>query len=338
MPVDSAIAFQLDLARLDADTRARVAPIIESLQRELVSMVAAGPINKRRVASLLKEAQAAIDAAYSEAHAVTAVTTDALPAVAASAAIRSLDLGLPPGIDATSPDTLPLAARTLIEGAALGDWFARQGDDTAWRFVQAVRQGFINGETNQQIIARIAGRAGFPGVMQISQRNAAALVQTAVSSVANAARMATFEANRDLVVRYRWLTALDGHVCPRCAARADRTWRASDKAAIGHGIAWAVPPIHFNDRCVIVPETKTWRELGVDIPEPPPGMRASRNGPVPATTTFAEWLKRQPASVADDALGAGRADMWRSGRITLQDLVNGQGRPLTLVQLQKKYG
>jgi hypothetical protein len=37
-------------------------------------------------------------------------------------------------------------------------------------------------------------------------------------------------------------------------------------------------------------------------------------------------------------LGKGRAELYRAGTITLQDLTNGAGRPLTLAELTTKYG
>lgn len=343
--IDSTIKFMLDTYRLDAETRARVLPILDKLQRELVARLAEASLSsgeKRRVAAMLAEARAIISQRYADAADVLTATTDGLAPIAASAASAALDSMLPASISAvvlTDTYAAALAGDAIIQGATQAAWWARQEEDTAWRFAAAVRQGLAASETNQQIIARIVGRAGFPGVMEISRSNAAALVQTSVQTVANDARLAVFDRNTDLITRYRWITALDGHVCPRCAARADLTWSSGDgHPALGHSIAWANPPIHFNDRCVIVPETKTWAELGIKLPEPPPGMRASRNGPVPASTTFGEWLDRQPAGVANGALGKGRAEMWRAGKITLQDLVNGRGNPLTLDQLAAKYG
>jgi hypothetical protein len=80
--------------------------------------------------------------------------------------------------------------------------------------------------------------------------------------------------------------------------------------------------------------TKTYRELGVDIDEVPTGTRASDEGQIRADITFAEFLKGKPAAYVDDLLGPGRADLWRKGKITLQQLVDGSGRELTLKELR----
>lgn len=337
MAIDALLTFQLDLFRLDADTRARVLPILTRLERELVGQHAGEkPLteySKKRVDALLAETRAVVKRYYDEAQRELFETTRELGPISARAAAGALDTALPVTISAALPpdDALrAIAGDIIIQGATQAGWWAKQEADTAFRFAAAVRQGLVAGETNAQIIQRVAGKAGFPGVMEIARNNAAALVQTSVASVANEARMATFAQNEDLIARYRWLTALDSHVCEQCAALADQTWEPGDESM-------PRPPLHFNDRCVLTPETKTWRELGIDLPEPPDGMRASRDGPVPASTTFREFLDRQSPAFQDEVLGPGRAALYRDGKITLADLVNGRGNPLTLKELRERY-
>ena len=61
------------------------------------------------------------------------------------------------------------------------------------------------------------------------------------------------------------------------------------------------------------------------------------DGQVAADLTFGDWLKGKPVEFADEMLGKGRAQLWRDGKITLQDLLNAQGQPLTLKQLRERY-
>lgn len=53
----------------------------------------------------------------------------------------------------------------------------------------------------------------------------------------------------------------------------------------------------------------------MDIDEPAPSTRASQDGQVPASLSYFDWLKRQPAAFQDEALGpAGEAvPRWRPG-------------------------
>ena len=60
-----------------------------------------------------------------------------------------------------------------------------------------------------------------------------------------------------------------------------------------------------------MPITKTFRELGIDIPEPGGGERASADGPVKASITFEEFLERMGTAFQDETLGPGRAQLWR---------------------------
>jgi len=53
----------------------------------------------------------------------------------------------------------------------------------------------------------------------------------------------------------------------------------------------------------------------------------------PQRETYADWIKRQPASVQDEILGPTRGKLLRSGRYTVTDFVDQRGKPLTLVEL-----
>lgn len=92
-----------------------------------------------------------------------------------------------------------------------------------------------------------------------------------------------------------------------------------------------------NCRSVSVPVTKSWKELGIDADEMPAGQRASMDGAVPADTTYAEWIKRQPAARQDEILGPERAKLLRSGKVTFERFYD-NGRWLTLEQLRKRVG
>jgi len=342
--LDAIIRTQLDLYRLDAGTRKQVIEILLRMQAELVSKLASNDLtvfNKRRLNQLLGEAQQVIEQYYTMAEGQLAIDLHGAGKVTAISATNSLTQAIT--LDAKLPTETffkALVSNILIQGAPATEWWARQSMDTSFRFANAVRQGLAQGETNAHIIARIVGKRGYPGIMEIARNSAAALVQTSVQSVANAARLETFKKNTDIIIRLRWLTALDGHVCPLCMARADKEWTNTEDGThepVGHAMPFENPPIHFNDRCVLVPITKTYKELGLDIPEPKPGTRASSEGQVAADTTFAAYLKRRTVAEQDAQLGHGRAQLWRDGTITLQQLVNGQGRELTLAELKVKY-
>jgi len=52
-----------------------------------------------------------------------------------------------------------------------------------------------------------------------------------------------------------------------------------------------------------------------------------------AQESTAQWLRRQGEAVQDAVLGPTRADLFRRGRLSPQDLLSAMGRPLTLEEL-----
>ena len=88
----------------------------------------------------------------------------------------------------------------------------------------------------------------------------------------------------------------------------------------------------------MVPVLKTWKELGINMDELPESTRASMEGQV-TDKTFADWLKRKTETdptFADRTLGKGRAELFRDGKITMDQMISG-GKPLTLSELKGKY-
>jgi hypothetical protein len=96
--------------------------------------------------------------------------------------------------------------------------------------------------------------------------------------------------------------------------------------------------VSSNCRCTTIPVLKSWQALGINLKEAPTGTRASMNGQVPATMTYGEWLAGQSDSIQNEALGIGKAQLFRDGKINVGDFVNNEGRILTLNELQKKAG
>lgn len=60
------------------------------------------------------------------------------------------------------------------------------------------------------------------------------------------------------------------------------------------------------------------------------------NGQVPADISFGGWLAKKPKTFQDKLLCPARARLWRSGKITLVQLVDMRGNPMTLAQLEER--
>lgn len=332
---DDLLSHNLDLLRLSAGVRDDALTLLLKLERELTQRLRAGVLTEYGQAALeylVASAKAVINSYYETLN-QTAGKALAGVSETASAAIRAslIDVGYGAAL---SPETHFAVAvtDTLIQGAPSAMWWSKQSSDTAFRFANEVRKGIVQGKANGEIIANVRS------AMTISRANAAALVQTSVQTVANEASLATFRDNADVIKGVKQLSTLDSHTTDICVAYSGAEWDLDGKAINGTTLPFnGGPPRHWNCRSVLVPITKTFKELGLDIPEMPSSERASSDGPVEATMTFDAFLKRKGEKYQNDTLGKGRAELWRSGTITLPQLLDMKGNPLTLAELKAKY-
>lgn len=333
---DAILRHALQLQRVAAGQTADVEKILNQLERELRQLLNSNVLSeasKAEIKALIDDAEKAIHPAY--ARIASTVDTHALALIVAEKTVQALEDAIPATI--ATPTTERLASLTkdvLIDGAPSSAWWNKQAEDTAFKFAAAVRQGVVNGETNERIVARVVGSRNDPtGILPIARRNARTLVHSSVMSAANDARLATFRKNARLISGVRWLSTLDSHTCVQCAALDGAAWDLDGQKINGTKVDFLAPPAHWSCRCVLSPIPKTFADLGLDIAEPGVGTRASANGPISATTSFADFLKRQPRSFVDKVLGARRAELFLEGKLSLTDLISGTGRELTLAEL-----
>ena len=335
---DAILRHSLQIMRLSAGEQASVDKVLAELARELKDLIQTADLaeaTKRDIEKLIGQADDAIKVGYLRAGA--SADTYELAVIVAEKTQEIMQDAIP--ADARLPsDTalMQLGKDVLIDGAPSSAWWSKQAEEVQFRFAAQVRQGIVNGETQERIVGRIVGRAGEPGIMDVARRNARSLVHSSVMTAMNQARLATFRKNSRTIKGVRWLATLDGHTCPRCMALDGQAWNLDGEKLPGTEVEFMAPPIHFGDRCILSPIPKTFREIGIDIPEPDAGQRASKDGPVHGKTTFDDFLKRQSPAFVDSVLGKERAAMFRAGKISVRDLVSGTGRELTLKQLRTK--
>jgi SPP1 gp7 family putative phage head morphogenesis protein len=258
-----------------------------------------------------------------------------------------------------APQTYSLTATqgtmiTLPNGEVVSKAFRGIAVDQAERFSQVVRNGLLTGESTPAIAKRLIGRLQFGdyGPLSVKQLAAAggeltavannqvmALVRTSINQVANAASQQVYEANQDITKKYRYIATLDTRTSARC--------RALDGREFEYGKG-PMPPQHFNCRSTTVPildYNQLGKDLGIENLEPPPsGKRAASGGMVPSDTTYGEWLKKQPRSVQNDAIGANKVPYFNrladkyGAKDAMAKLVRDDGSELSLDDLRKRYG
>ena len=110
-----------------------------------------------------------------------------------------------------------------------------------------------------------------------------------------------------------------------------------DGKPLGHAIPYLRGPgkIHFCCRSCEILITKSWEKMQIASGELSSVTRASMDGQVPAHTSYAEWLARQPYARQEQVLGVTRAQMLRDGKITVPEMFNDAGEYLTLDELRR---
>lgn len=336
---DDTIELNLDIERVAIGSRATIIDLLKNLEQELIAKVANGVTDwsKARINAQLKEADLIINQYYSDIATTSQTASAGVAQVAASATADSLVAAVGGQVAISAIPTAAyletLASDTIIQGVTQSGWWSKQSSDASFKFQSAVRQGLVSAETTPQIVRRVRD------VMDLSRRNAETLVHTSVQSVANVTREKVMQDNSDVVAANEYSSSLDRKTCLVCGSLDGLRWENVTNKPIGHSVRYSPPTRHWRCRCSMVPVLKTWAELGVNMDELPDGTRASMEGQV-NDKTFEDWLKRKTETdptFADRTLGKGRAELWRNGKITMDQMISG-GKPLTLSELQAKYG
>ncbi|MEP0147084.1 phage minor head protein [Pseudophaeobacter sp.] len=344
----------LDLQRFTASQRREASAFLKELEAEIVTQIARidpmgvdrATYQSKRLEKLLQQVRETIRTAYRARGAELTGELKELAEIEAAFAASSVNsaVGVSLMTDGMTRGQLSaLLDGVLVQGAPISEWWERQAGDTLQRFTDQMRLGIAQGETIGQLIRRVRGgtHGGEPvsGIMSTSRHHADALVRSATQAVSQKARQATYEGNADLLKGIIWASTLDLRTTVGCAARDNKLYSVKDHKPLDHDLPWENGPgqRHWGCRSTSAPVTKSWRDIGFDIDDLPASTRASMNGQVPQDTSFEAWLAKKTKAQQNEALGPGRADLWRDGKLTFRDLVDARGRELTLEQLRQRF-
>jgi hypothetical protein len=343
----------LDLQRLAAGQARDVSRFLNELQGDIVAQLARidptgiGSISRRqaRLEKLLAQVKETITASYRAEGKRLANELREIAEMEARFAVSAINKGA--GVELittelTRGQLMAISGDLLVQGAPVSDWLSRQAGDTLQRFQDNMRLGIAQGETNAQLIRRIRGGKQngevVEGFMKVTRQHADSLVRSATQSVSQASRQAVYNDNDDIIKAEQWLSTIDLRTTEQCGARDGLTYTVGTHEPIGHSLPWLGGPgrLHWGCRSTSTPVLKSFRELGLNIDEVPASTRASLDGQVPQDTTFEGWLSRRTVAQQNENLGVGRAKLWRDGDISFRDLMDANGRPLSLADLQAR--
>jgi hypothetical protein len=352
---DEVRGFSVDLERFSADISDRILAMLLLLQEEIVTLllrydfgqVSLTRAKLNRMEKLLQQTRETIATRYGAMRTEVHFDLREVASLSSKNAAAGINAAVQVNIATTglAPERLrALVDGTLIEGAPSKQWWADQAATTLRNFTNEVQKGYASGEGGAEIAKRITGTEanGYAdGVMSVSKRNAIALIRTSVQAVSNSARTETFENNDDIIENVQQISTLDGRTTLTCKSRSGLQWNIKTKEPVGHWIPWnGGPPLHWSCRSVTVAVLKPLsgipKKKKQSIEEA--GTQASMDGQVPGDMDYQDWLRTRGVAFQKEVLGIGRWKLWSEGKLTLPQMLDMRGNPLTLAELQRKYG
>jgi SPP1 gp7 family putative phage head morphogenesis protein len=196
------------------------------------------------------------------------------------------------------------------------------------RVERQLRISISQGRTISQTVIAIRGtkKANYKdGVLNKNWNDARTVIRTATQHVSSQARQVVWEQNKDIINGYQWVSTLDGDTSPKCRTLDTEVFE------VGQG---PLPPIHPNCRSTTVPYFKDDIDLWDED-----ATRSAETGPVQVSTSYYQWLGKQPAAFQNDALGINRGKLLRNGGLSAKEFselqLDKNFRPLTLDEMRQ---
>ncbi len=230
--LDATIRHQVQVLRLGKGEAKRAASFLAATEGDLVAKIAAASSGSRTqkslesllvdIRSMRKEAIATMGGELGKST-KGLVNTEIEWEQAAMQGSLPVDLRLA----SVTPHAVRAVARSPIRGIPIEGWLNGMEKGDISRLEQAVRLGFLEGETVDQITRRIRGTAANrfkDGALSVTRRQAEALARTSVNHYSNAARQEVWKANSDVITGLRWTATLDGRTTLVCQGRDGRVF------------------------------------------------------------------------------------------------------------------
>ncbi|EJM7831440.1 minor capsid protein [Salmonella enterica] len=330
--IESFISHQVWLQRNASHEVNELSPFIQQMRDEVRKQVLQfGDDNRTRknLEKLLRDLEDILDGITTDWQDKLTEDLQTLAGYEADWATKTLTANVDAEFVTPSPEQVWSAAKwnplaLNDKPADLFGMMAGWGDTEINRLVTGVKMGFVQGKTTRQIVKEVVGTGG---LADISQRNAATVIRTALNHVSTQARETTYKKNSDIVEKYEWVSTLDSRTSTICRSR------DGQKYEIGKG---PLPPAHPNCRSTTVPVISSEFDF-LDKGAKRAAKGAEGGQQVDASTTYYDFLKQQPAWFIDKALGPVRGAIFRNAGMTPEEFrvasVNGFGIPMTLKEM-----
>lgn len=189
----------------------------------------------------------------------------------------------------------------LGNGSPLSTLLSTFGDQAAEAIGRILTTGIVTGRSPIEMARDIRNAAGIP------RSRAETIARTELHRTFREVTQRTFEANSDVITGWIWHAANQRRTCAACWAM-HGTFHPVTERLRGH----------VRCRCSMLPQTKTWEELGID------GVQNERVTVPLGSDLFDRLSDRDQRFI----LGRTKYDMFKRGEITLADLATLHKNPV----------
>jgi SPP1 gp7 family putative phage head morphogenesis protein len=305
------------------------------------------PSQKKRLTAVLAEIDKLLISAYKKVY--TAHLLEGIRDLSKSEGLfiqSATQDSLPVVINTITPAPVLLAtlANNKVMGKSLETWMSSLAKTESAKVQSAVKNGMVSGMPIRDIVKTAQATS------TLSNQHLYTVVRTSVMQASSDSMQAFYKANKDIIKRVVYIATLDGRTTPLCSALDGQIYELGKEKNI--------PPSHYNCRSILVPIFEKFignrpskptttdllkKEYAKINPEQPYQQWASKRtreliSQVPASTTYEEWLKNQRKEFQISVLGSKKAELFRSGKLSLKDFVDfNSGQSYSLKTLEKQH-
>lgn len=233
-------------------------------------------------------------------------------AIAGAASDAGIDLNVNP-VSGAMVDHLK--ADAIVNGQTLDEIWNAQAANVTASIAKELRASQNAGEDIGAALDRVLGSDDIAGVLPKASNAAESIINSTVAAAQNRVVAGYASSNRKAFDALMHVSVLDNRTSYICLSRSGLKWDAETKEPLGHDAPFAEPPLHPHCRSILA-LTKSGSTVGKKL-------------------NAQTWLERMSIKRQNDVLGPGRAKLFREGKISVRDLTDQSGRPLTLAELDE---
>ena len=260
-----------------------------------------------RAQAALKATRAAIERMVAETGLHTTGSLRRIVDLAGEWEQRIAAVQLPPGMGSsiwTRVDADALGAIITRTTGQIEALTAKLPTQQAAVMRQTLIRGVLVGDSPHTAARLMMRRLG--GVFDGGRRRAEVIARTEMIDASRASALASRKANADVLKGWMWSCTKSVRSCGACLAMDGKVFAVDEPGPHGHQQC----------RCSASPVTKTWRDLGFDIDEPPSTYQSGR-----------DWFDQQPEATQLRILGPTRLKALRDGDIDWDDIPTVKSTP-----------